>query len=110
MLTRSGNTHTQSTPSAIYCLDSSSLPVNVSVPIQILNTFPLASKDPSEQGFGDRKYDLILATNVIHATGSLNESLRNVRSLLTLNGRLLLHELTPTSKWITYVWGTLAGW
>ncbi|KAJ6183837.1 hypothetical protein N7519_005138 [Penicillium mononematosum] len=33
------------------------------------------SKDPSGQGFDGRKYDLILATNVIHATASLNDSL-----------------------------------
>ncbi|KAJ5910086.1 Acyl transferase/acyl hydrolase/lysophospholipase [Penicillium tannophilum] len=69
------------------------------------------SKDPTEQGF-DGTYDLILATNVIHATPSLNESLKNVRKLLAPNGRLLLHELapSPTSKWVNYIWGTLAGW
>ncbi|CAG7923142.1 unnamed protein product [Penicillium olsonii] len=68
------------------------------------------SKDPSEQGFDGQRYDLILATNVIHATKSLNETLCNVHKLLAPNGRLLLHELTPDSKWINYVWGTLAGW
>ncbi|KAF5548576.1 polyketide synthase [Fusarium phyllophilum] len=68
------------------------------------------SKDLAEQDFDGYKYDLILATNVIHATKSLNESLKNVRQLLGPNGRFLLHELTPTSKWVNYVWGTLAGW
>jgi acyl transferase domain-containing protein len=68
------------------------------------------SQDPSEQGFDGRTYDLIIATNVIHATKSLNKTLCNVRKLLDVDGRLLLHELTPTSKWINYVWGTLAGW
>ncbi|WZH49456.1 Polyketide synthase [Fusarium acuminatum] len=68
------------------------------------------SQDLSEQGFEGREYDLILATNVIHATKSLNESLTNVRKLLSRDGRFLLHELTPTSKWVNYVWGTLAGW
>ncbi|CVL00302.1 probable polyketide synthase [Fusarium mangiferae] len=68
------------------------------------------SKDLAEQGFDGCKYDLILATNVIHATKSLNESLKNVHQLLGPNGRFLLHELTPTSKWVNYVWGTLAGW
>ncbi|KAG7412744.1 Highly reducing polyketide synthase gloL [Fusarium oxysporum f. sp. rapae] len=46
----------------------------------------------SKQGFDGHKYDLILATNVIHATN-----------------RFLLHELSSTSKWVNYVWGTLAG-
>ncbi|POR37432.1 Polyketide synthase [Tolypocladium paradoxum] len=68
------------------------------------------SKDLAGQGFDGRKYDLILATNVIHATRSLSESLSNVRQLLDPNGRFLLHELTSTSKWVNYVWGTLAGW
>jgi acyl transferase domain-containing protein/protein-L-isoaspartate O-methyltransferase len=68
------------------------------------------SKDPLEQGFNDRKYDLILATNVIHATKSLNQSLTNIRQLLEPNGRLLLTELTSTSKWVNYIWGPLAGW
>jgi acyl transferase domain-containing protein/NADPH:quinone reductase-like Zn-dependent oxidoreductase/SAM-dependent methyltransferase len=68
------------------------------------------SRDPSEQGFDGREYDLILATNVIHATKSLNESLTNVRKLLSRDGRFLLHELTPTSKWINYIFGTLPGW
>jgi 2-polyprenyl-3-methyl-5-hydroxy-6-metoxy-1,4-benzoquinol methylase len=56
------------------------------------------SKDLSEQGFDGRRYDLILATNVIHATKSLNETLRNIRKLLDPNGRLLLYKLTPTLK------------
>ncbi|CAI7576810.1 unnamed protein product [Penicillium palitans] len=68
------------------------------------------SKDPSDQGFDGRKYDLILATNVIHATASLNDSLSNVRKLLSPTGWFLLHELTPTSKWVNYIFGTLAGW
>lgn len=68
------------------------------------------SKDPFQQGFEDCQYDLIIATNVIHATPSLRESLCNVRAMLAPNGRLLLHELTPSSKWVNYIWGTLPGW
>ncbi|KAJ5100126.1 polyketide synthase [Penicillium argentinense] len=68
------------------------------------------SKDPSEQGFDGHEYDLVLAANVIHTTRSLGESLTNVRKLLAPNGRLLLHDMTPSSKWPNYVWGTLPGW
>ncbi|GKZ27195.1 type I Iterative Polyketide synthase (PKS), partial [Aspergillus brasiliensis] len=68
------------------------------------------SKDPADQEFEGRKYDLILATNVIHATKSLRKTLSNIRKLLDHKGRLLFHELTPSSKWVNYVWGTLAGW
>lgn len=68
------------------------------------------SKDPAEQGFKEDKYDLIIATNVLHATKSLNDTLRNVYKLLDRNGRLLLHELHSPSKWPNYIFGTLPGW
>ncbi|KAI3399737.1 hypothetical protein diail_5804 [Diaporthe ilicicola] len=70
------------------------------------------SKDPAEQNFGpDDRYDLVVATNVLHATRRLGETLRNVHSLLAPNGRLLLHEIySPRSKWPNFVFGTLPGW
>ncbi|KAJ5263648.1 Acyl transferase/acyl hydrolase/lysophospholipase [Penicillium angulare] len=68
------------------------------------------TKDPSEQGFVGRNYDLIIASNVIHATPCLNESLRNVRKLLKPSGHFILIELTPTRKWVNYIWGVLPGW
>lgn len=70
------------------------------------------SKDPAGQNFESSlgTYDLVLATNVLHATATLKETLTHVRQLLAPNGRLLLHELTSTSKWVNYIFGTLAGW
>ncbi|KAH0435679.1 polyketide synthase [Colletotrichum camelliae] len=70
------------------------------------------SKSPSEQGFADdEKYDLVIATNVLHATKSLQETLRHVHKLLDpRDGRLLLHELDSPSKWPNYIFGTLPGW
>jgi hypothetical protein len=68
------------------------------------------SKDPTEQGFKDSDYDLIVASNTIHATRSLSESLLNVRKLLAPNGRLLLQELYTHSKWINCVLGFLPDW
>jgi acyl transferase domain-containing protein len=68
------------------------------------------SRDPAEQGFDHQNFDLIIATNVLHATPTLRETLANVRTLLADNGRLLLHELCSTSKWVDYVWGPFPGW
>ncbi|KAJ0124602.1 polyketide synthase [Diaporthe amygdali] len=69
------------------------------------------SKEPAEQGFKPSdQYDLVIATNVLHATRRLGETLRNVHSLLAPNGRLLLHELYSHSKWPNFVFGTLPGW
>uniref|UniRef100_A0A8H7KAW2 Carrier domain-containing protein n=1 Tax=Bionectria ochroleuca TaxID=29856 RepID=A0A8H7KAW2_BIOOC len=68
------------------------------------------SKDPVEQGFKSEQYDLIIATNVIHATHTISESLANVRKLLAPNGRFLLHELHTGSKWPNFIFGIVPGW
>lgn len=68
------------------------------------------SKDPVEQGFESSEYDLIIATNAIHATRSLSESLANVRKLIAPSGRLLLQELSTQSKWVNCVFGLLEDW
>jgi len=68
------------------------------------------SRDPVEQGFTKNSYDIVIATNVLHATLNLHESLQNVRSLLRPGGRLILQELCSFSKESNYIWGTLSGW
>ncbi|KAL9623833.1 MAG: hypothetical protein Q9160_001824 [Pyrenula sp. 1 TL-2023] len=68
------------------------------------------SKDPVEQGFEAESFDLIIASNVLHATPSINATLRNVRKLLHPQGRFLLNELTPTTRKINYIMGILPGW
>lgn len=62
------------------------------------------SKGLADQGFEGREFDLIIASNVIHATKSLQDSLQNVRKLLAPNGRFFLTELNSTSKWVNYIW------
>ncbi|KAL3431718.1 hypothetical protein BDV09DRAFT_206448 [Aspergillus tetrazonus] len=52
------------------------------------------SQDPAQQGFKLGSYDLIIASNVVHATPSLSCSLANLKSLLAPGGRLLLQEIT----------------
>lgn len=66
--------------------------------------------DPLAQGFEAHSFDLVVASNVIHATANLTDTLRNVRKLLSPQGRLFLQELSPSTKWINYVMGTLPGW
>jgi acyl transferase domain-containing protein/SAM-dependent methyltransferase len=68
------------------------------------------SRDPAAQGFVDGSYDLVVATNVLHATRSLKETLMNVRKLLHPRGRLLLQEVCTNSKWVNYIFGVLPGW
>ncbi|KXH46496.1 polyketide synthase [Colletotrichum nymphaeae SA-01] len=68
------------------------------------------SRDPAHQGFSGEEYDLIFASNVLHATPKLNETLQHVRSLLKPDGRLLMHELCCDTKWINFIMGYLSGW
>lgn len=70
------------------------------------------SRSPQEQGFGTGDYDLVIASNVLHATPDLTQTLRHVRTLLRPDGRLLLQELAcgAESKWINFIMGFLPGW
>lgn len=69
------------------------------------------SRDPLEQGFNRGEYDLVVASNVIHATPCLVETLGHCRTLLRPNhGRLFLQELSPITKCSNFVFGLFSGW
>jgi len=68
------------------------------------------SKDPAEQGFELGAYDLVIATNVLHATEYIGETLVNVRKLLQPEGKLMLQELCSNTKWFNFIVGVLSGW
>ncbi|GAP87706.2 putative polyketide synthase [Rosellinia necatrix] len=68
-------------------------------------------KGIKEQGFEPGQYDIIIAANVLHATQSIEVTLRNTRQLLKPGGKLLLYECTnPTALNVNLVFGTLPGW
>lgn len=50
------------------------------------------SQDPVQQGFVLEDYDLVIASNVLHATPNMANTIDNVRSLLRPNGKLILLE------------------
>jgi 2-polyprenyl-3-methyl-5-hydroxy-6-metoxy-1,4-benzoquinol methylase len=60
------------------------------------------SQNPVAQEFQRGAYDLVIAANVLYTTPNIRTSLENVRSLLAPNGRLLMQELGPRSKWINF--------
>ncbi|KAL5392876.1 hypothetical protein DPSP01_000571 [Paraphaeosphaeria sporulosa] len=68
------------------------------------------AKDVVEQGFEPGTYDVVVASNVLHATPSLHKTLTNVRKLLAPGGRLFLQELSPNLRWTNYIMGILPGW
>ncbi|KAF7560685.1 hypothetical protein G7046_g3448 [Stylonectria norvegica] len=68
-------------------------------------------KEPAAQGFVEHSYDVIIAANVLHATRSLETTLRNVRALLKPGGFLVLMEVTGMqSVRVTFILGGLPGW
>jgi len=63
------------------------------------------------QGFKEHSYDMIIASNVLHATPKLKDTLANVRSLLKPGGHLLFLELTnPRSNRAGFVFGLFPDW
>ncbi|PYH78069.1 polyketide synthase [Aspergillus uvarum CBS 121591] len=68
-------------------------------------------QDPETQGFGSGSYDLVVAFLVLHATADLAVSLRNVRKLLKVGGKLMLFEIThPDPVRASFVFGLFEGW
>ena len=65
-------------------------------------------RNPQEQGL-DSSYDLIIASQVLHATVSLSQTVENARSLLKPGGKMVLLELTRVHVATGLVLGTLPG-
>jgi SAM-dependent methyltransferase/aryl carrier-like protein len=67
-------------------------------------------RDPSEQGFQGGAFDVIVATNVVHATRDVEATLRRLRSLLAPGGVLILGEATTHLAWFDVTTGLIEGW
>lgn len=69
------------------------------------------TKDLESQGFQLGHYDVVAASNILHATEDLTESLKNCRRLLRPDGKLLLHEyMYPENILAGMIFGLLPGW
>jgi microcystin synthetase protein McyG len=68
------------------------------------------SLDPLEQDFAAGAYDLIVAANVLHATATLSDTLRNIRRLLAPGGSLLIIEATRAQRIIDLTFGLTKDW
>jgi amino acid adenylation domain-containing protein len=67
-------------------------------------------RDPVEQGYEAHSFDLVLASNVLHATADLTASLSHVKRLLRPGGVIAILELTRDWDWCNLVFGLLEGW
>jgi acyl transferase domain-containing protein/acyl carrier protein len=67
-------------------------------------------RDPQMQGFAERQFDIVIASNVIHATADLRRTLARVRSVLAPGGLLAMLEVTAPQRWFDLTVGITAGW
>ena len=67
-------------------------------------------KDPVAQGFDAHAYDLIIASNVLHATRYLDETLAHCLSLLAPSGQMVALENLRGQGWMDLTFGQLDGW
>ena len=66
--------------------------------------------NPLDQEFQEQSFDIILATDVLHATADLKTTLANIKQLLSPNGLLIVNELNSPGRWFDFVFGLLGGW
>lgn len=67
-------------------------------------------QSPLAQGFERGQANVVLASNVVHATGDLRASLMHARELLAPGGLLVLLETVATRNWQTLTFGLTSGW
>lgn len=70
-------------------------------------TLDIAAQETEEE---EGSYDLVVASNVLHATPDMRQTLRNVRRLMREGGRLVLVELTHATAATMTIFGSLPGW
>ena len=65
---------------------------------------------PISQGFDAHSYDMLIASNVLHATRFLTETLENCLELLAPSGILVALENLRGQGWMDLTFGVLDGW
>ncbi|MEU6077200.1 class I SAM-dependent methyltransferase [Micromonospora sp. NPDC047074] len=65
---------------------------------------------PEEQGFEPGSMQVVLASNVLHATLRISTALRHCHSLLKSGGILVVNEMTSRLDYNTLTFGLAEGW
>ncbi len=64
----------------------------------------------AEQGIAPGAYDIVVATNVLHATKRIRQALRHTKAALAKNGLLVLNEMSSKTVFATLLFGLIDGW
>ncbi|WP_226003315.1 SDR family NAD(P)-dependent oxidoreductase, partial [Paenibacillus sp. BJ-4] len=81
-------------------------PQNPYLTYQIFNVEESAEGQDVDTG----GYDIVIATNVLHATRNIRQTLRNVKAALRENGLILINEISGNSLLNHLSFGLLEGW
>jgi SAM-dependent methyltransferase len=68
------------------------------------------SKAPEPQGFNENEFDIVFATNVLHATEDLRITLGNAHRLLAPGGSIFVNEIVADMAANTVSYGMIPGW
>ena len=79
------------------------------VPTMRFKTLNIEHSAP-DQGFVKQSYDIVIASNVLHATNDIANALRQAKMLLTPGGLLVLNELSHNTLLTHLTFGTLKSW
>ncbi|AJQ95774.1 SDR family NAD(P)-dependent oxidoreductase [Gynuella sunshinyii] len=74
--------------------------------------FDVAAADIEQerQRAGIERCDILLASNVLHATADIDSTLRNCTRILTTGARLIINEVTENWDFVTMTFGLTKGW
>lgn len=67
-------------------------------------------KNPADQGVDLHSFDLIIASDVLHATRDLSVTLGHVQDLLASEGVLMMLEVTNNPVYLDFIFGMTEGW
>jgi acyl carrier protein/SAM-dependent methyltransferase len=67
-------------------------------------------REIESQGYEAGSCDVVIATNVLHATRNIRTTLGRVKSLLKTHGWLIVNEGTAAQNFATMTFGLLEGW
>lgn len=68
------------------------------------------ARDPEAQGFTPGEADIVIASNVLHATAAIEKTIDHAKSLLAPGGLLAINEVTAVQDFATLTFGLLDGW
>jgi SAM-dependent methyltransferase len=67
-------------------------------------------RDPGTQGFSGERFQVVVASNVLHATAQLRDSLAHLHRLLLPGGLLLIREAIGHQRVLDAIFGLMRGW